>query len=420
MRSANASVVIVGAGMAGLTCAVYLRRAGIDALVLEAADGVGGRVRTDVVDGFRLDRGFQILLTAYPEAKRLFDYTALDLKPFRSGALIRHEGDWMRFINPLLEPQSVLTTAVSQVGTLADKFTLLSLLRRVKSLNTAELFGQPATTTLAFLADEMGFSDQMITRFFRPFFGGVFLEDALTTSSNFFEFCFKMFIGGDAAVPAGGIGQLARQLADQLAPEQIRLTTRVDRMEGKTLHLTSGETVTAETIVLAVDAAQNARLQGQPIPNEQGFNHTTCTYFSAPASPSREKLLILNTKRSDAVHNLAIMSDVAPAYAPAGSSLVSVSTQGLKLVDEARLTDRIRRELTNWFGAEVQQWRHLRSYHLPHALPAYGPQAQHKPLTLGEGLYQCGDQTTYPSLNAALQTGREAAERVVLTTPVLR
>ena len=420
MRTANAPVVIVGAGMAGLACAVYLRRAGIDALVLEAADGVGGRVRTDVVEGFRLDRGFQILLTAYPEARRLFDYAALDLKSFRSGALVRHEGEWMKFINPLLEPQSVLTTAVSRVGTLADKFTLLSLLRRVESMSTAELFGQTATTTYAFLADEMGFSDQMITRFFRPFFGGVFLEDALVTSSNFFEFCFKMFIGGDAAVPAGGIGQLAGQLADQLVPGQIRLNTPVDRLEGKTLHVASGETITAETIVLAVDAAQNARLRGQPIPTEQGFNHTTCTYFSAPASPSHEKLLILNTKRSDAVHNLAILSDVAPAYAPAGTSLISVSAQGLTVVDEAKLTGRIRRELTGWFGNEVQQWRHLRSYHIPRALPAYGPQARHKPLTLGEGVYQCGDQTTYPSLNAALQTGREVAGRVVLTTPVVR
>lgn len=398
--------------MAGLTCAVYLHRAGIDALVLDAADGVGGRVRTDRVDGFRLDRGFQILLTAYPEAKRLLDYTALDLKSFRSGALIRHEGEWMKFINPLLEPQSILTTAVSRVGTLADKLRLLSLLRRVETLDTAGLFGQTAMTTYEFLADEIGFSEQMITRFFRPFFGGVFLEDALLTSSNFFEFCFKMFIGGDAAVPALGIGQMADQLASRLTPGQIRLNTAVDRIEGKTLHLASGETIRAETIVLAVDAAQNARLLGQPVPAEQAFNHTTCTYFSAPQSPSHEQLLILNTKRSDAVHNLAVMSDVAPAYAPGGSSLISVSTQGLERVDEAKLTERIRRELTGGFGSEVQQWKHLRSYHIPHALPAYGPNALHKPLKISDNLYQCGDQTTYPSLNAAMQTGRQVAEIV--------
>ncbi|MBC8153335.1 MAG: FAD-dependent oxidoreductase [Bacteroidetes bacterium] len=407
-------VVIVGAGMAGLTCAVYLRQKGIDALLLEASDGVGGRVRTDLIDGFRLDRGFQILLTAYPEARRLLNYAALDLKTFRSGALVRHEGNWMRFINPLLEPQSIVTTLASPIGTLADKIRLVPLLRRVQSTGTNEFFNQTATTTYEFLAHKIGFSEPMITRFFRPFFGGVFLEDALVTSSNFFEFCFKMFIGGDAAVPALGIGQIADQLAGRLQPGQIRLNTAVAHIDGKTLHLASGETISAETIVLAVDATQNARLLGQPLPTERTFNHTTCTYFSAPKSPNREHLLLLNTRRSDAVHNVSIMSDVAPAYAPTGSTLISVSTQGLAVVDEAKLPQRITHELTGWFGREVNHWRHLRSYHIPQALPAYGPSAVHKPLNISEHLYQCGDQTTYPSLNAAMQTGRQVAEMIAV------
>lgn len=401
--------------MAGLSCAVYLSQKGIDALILEGSDGVGGRVRTDIVDGFRLDRGFQILLTAYPEVQRLFDYAALDLKTFRSGALIRHEGNWMKFINPLLEPQSSLTTLTSPVGTLADKLKLVPLLRRVQTLNTTDCFSQTASTTYEFLTEEAGFSEQMITRFFRPFFGGVFLEDALLTSSNFFEFCFKMFIGGDAAVPALGIGELANQLAGRLRPGQLRLNTMVERIDGKTLHLASGETVTADTVVLAVDAAQNARLLGQPIPTQPFFNHTTCTYFAALQSPNREKLLMLNTKRSDAVHNLSVMSDVAPRYAPDGKALISVSTHGLQLVDEAKLTARILRELTDWFGAEVATWQHLRSYHIPQALPVYSPNSVHKPLKINNLLYQCGDQTTYPSLNAALQTGRQVAEMIAQT-----
>lgn len=412
MTPTHLPVVIVGAGIAGLTCAVYLQQKGVNAFLLEASDGVGGRVRTDLIDGFRLDRGFQILLTAYPEARRLLNYAALDLKTFRSGALIRHDGEWMKFINPLLEPQSIFTTLASPIGTLTDKLKLLPLLRRVQSLDTTGFFGQTATTTYEFLAHEIGFSNRMITRFFRPFFGGVFLEDALVTSSNFFEFCFKMFIGGDAAVPALGIGQIADQLANRLRTDQVRLNTIVDRIDGKTLHLASGEMLTSDTIVLAVDAAQNARLLGQPVPAERAFNHTTCTYFAASQSPNREQLLILNTQRSDAVHNVSIMSDVAPAYAPSGQVLISVSTQGMELVDTAKLTGRIVRELTGWFGNDVNTWQHLRSYHIPHALPGYGPNAVHKPLKLTESLYQCGDQTTYPSLNAAMQTGRQVAEMI--------
>ncbi|SOD78768.1 protoporphyrinogen/coproporphyrinogen oxidase [Spirosoma fluviale] len=418
-------VLIVGAGMAGLTCAVYLKQAGIEAIVLEAADGVGGRVRTDTVDGFRLDRGFQILLTAYPETKRLLNYNALDLQYFRSGALIHHQTptpEWMTLLNPFQEPLSIFKTLASPVGTFADKLRIMELLRRTQELPIDELFRQTPVTTLDFLLS-MGFSGQMIERFFRPFFGGVFLEDVLTTSSNFFEFCFRMFFIGGAAIPANGIEAIPNQLASRLAPGQIRLQTPVKRIEGNTVHLNSGETLTGQAVVLAVDAAQAAQLTGRPLPTEQAFNHTTCTYFAVGPQqftkrPPEEKLLLLNTHRSSAVHNVAILTDVASTYAPAGQTLISVSTQGLVLLDEAALTAKIRTELVNWFGEGVHQWRHLKTYHLPHALPAYTPEqagndAHRQPLKLSDSLYQCGDQTAYPSLNAAMQTGRQVAEMFV-------
>jgi phytoene dehydrogenase-like protein len=414
-------IVIIGAGVAGLTCANYLTQRGREVLLLEAADDVGGRVRTDMVDGFRLDRGFQILLTAYPEAQRLLNYAALDLRMFRSGARIHHPGGgmknvWMELLNPFNEPFSVLKTLVSPVGTFGDKLRIVGLIREVQGLSTHDLFDQPATSTAEFLR-EWGFSEQMLHRFFRPFFGGVFLEDDLTTSSNFFQFCFKNFFLGDAAIPAQGIGAIAAQLASRLPAGSIRLNTPVARVEGQTVHLASGETLRAEAVVLAVDAASSARLRGLPQPALTAFNHTTCTYFAAPASTrpaalKANKLLILNTKRSSPVHNIAILSDVAPAYAPDGQLLISVSTQELAQVDTAALAANIRTELTGWYGDSVQTWRHLRTYHLPQALPTYGPGAVHQPLQLSGTLYQCGDQTAYPSLNAAMQTGRLVAEMI--------
>ena len=420
----NSPVIIVGAGMAGLTCAVYLKQAGVDALVLEAADGVGGRVRTDVVDGFRLDRGFQILLTAYPEARRLLNYTALDLRPFRSGALIRHQQTdmaqrWLTLLNPLEEPLSAFQTLTSPIGTLADKVRIAELMRRTQSLSVSELFQQTPTTTLALL-HEIGFSDQIIERFFRPFFGGVFLEDALGTSSNFFEFCFRMFFEGQAAIPAQGIGAITDQLASRLSPGQIRLNSAVTQLDGQTLRLANGDTLRAETVVLAVDASQAARLLGRPTPTDTAFNHTTCTYFaaeSASVNVPKRNLLMLNTHRSSAVHNVAILSDVAPTYAPAGQSLISVSTQGLANVNVPVLTANIRQELTDWFGESVSTWRHLRTYHIPQALPAYTPATEssselHSLLKISENRYQCGDHTAYPSLNAAMLTGRLVADMI--------
>ncbi len=414
-------ILIVGAGMAGLTCANYLTRQSRAVLLLDAADAVGGRVRTDLVSGFRLDRGFQILLTAYPEARQLLNYSALDLKLFRSGARIHHdeagnEDHWMRLLNPFQEPFSVVETLFSAIGTLPDKIRIVNLIRQVQGLSTHDMFDQPATTTLLYLR-EIGFSEQIIDRFFRPFFGGVFLEDDLNTSSNFFQFCFKNFFLGDAAIPALGIGEIPAQLAHALPETSLRLNTSVASVSGKTVTLTTGETLTGEAVVLAVDAASSARLLGRPAPTEEAFNHTTCTYFSAPASTrpdslKADKLLMLNTKRSSAVHNLTVISDVAPAYAPTDQLLISVSTQGLTHVDEKALTAQIRTELTGWFGESVREWQRLRTDHIPQALPTYGPDAIHQPLHLGNGLYQCGDQTAYPSLNAAMQTGRLVAEMV--------
>ncbi|GAB3998340.1 NAD(P)/FAD-dependent oxidoreductase [Spirosoma daeguense] len=420
-------ILIIGAGMTGLTCAVYLKQAGINAILLEADNAVGGRVRTDVVDGFRLDRGFQILLTAYPEAQRLLNYDALDLRCFRSGALIRHQppgasAEWRTFLNPAREPSSIFQTLGSPVGTLGDKMRLLELLRHTQSLTLDELFRQTPITTLDFL-QEFGFSESIIEQFFRPFFGGVFLEDALTTSSNFFSFCFRMFFEGDGALPAQGMGAIPDQLASRLDPTHIWLNSPVSHIDGTTVHLTSGKTISGSKLVLAVDAAQAARLLGGNEPTEQSFTHTTCTYFAANSDQlaieeNRRKLLMLNTHRSSSVHNVAIVSDISTAYAPTGRSLISVSTQQLELVDEATLTAKIRQELTSWFGDNVQNWQHLRTYHIPHALPAYSPEiagidALRQPLQLSENIYQCGDQTAYPSLNAAIQTGRDVAEMII-------
>ncbi|WP_128547652.1 NAD(P)/FAD-dependent oxidoreductase [Larkinella soli] len=420
------SVVIIGAGMAGLTCAVYLKQAGIQATLLEASDGVGGRVRTDLVDGFRLDRGFQILLTAYPETRRLLNYDALRLQSFRSGALIhqpaagRPESDWTAFINPLQEPTSLFRTLASTAATFSDKLRVVELIRYVDGLSTEELFQQRPVDTATFLED-FGFSDRFIDQFFRPFFGGVFLEDELRTSGNFFQFCFKNFYSGPAAVPAAGMEAIPRQLAERLDSRQIRLSTSVRQVRDGEVMLKNGETLRPDFIVLAVDASAVDALLHQNRPTRR-FNNTTCTYFAADTPPrpqsggravsKSDKLLILNPNRQSAVHNLAVMTDVAPSYAPDGQSLISVSTQELEVVNPPALAERIRKELAGWFGEGVQRWRWLKTYHLPEALPAFDPGSPFAPLKLSQTLFQCGDQTAYPSLNAAMQTGRLVAEMI--------
>ena len=425
-------IIIVGAGMAGLACATWLHRAGRPVLVLEAADAVGGRVRTDLTpEGFRLDRGFQVLQTNYPEARRIFDYRALNLKSFRSGAVIRlPDGTQTSLLNPLKSPLSAFSTLTSPIGSLADKLRIVSLVRHVLQHKPEELLARPnAEDTVTFLR-RYGFSERMIATFFRPFFGGVFLDRELTTASNFFEFIFQQFVTGNAAIPALGIQELPEQLASRLPAGTVRLNTAVAGIvDGSQVRLTTGQVLSASAIVLATDGLAALRLlagrSGNPddSPSQEagGFptatRITTCTYFATPGghSPGRnDKLLRLNATPGALAHNVAFPADVSGAYAPAGRSLISVSTHGERSLDEAELVPRLRQELAAWFGPAARDWEHLRTYRIAAALPVYpAGQPPRQPLQLADNLYRCGDWASYPSLNGALGTGREVAEMLL-------
>ena len=409
-------IIIIGAGLAGLACANWLHRAARPVLVLEAADAVGGRVRTDVTpEGFRLDRGFQILLTDYPEARRMFDYGALNLKKYQSGAVVRMvDGRETTLENPLQQPLAAFSALASPIGTLKDKLLIAKLAAELQGQSPEALLTKPAETTLAFLR-HYGWSEQIIDNFFRPFFGGVYLDRELDTASNFFEFIFQQFAKGDAAVPALGMQQLPEQLAARLPTGSVRLHTPVAAVldAGRTVRLASGETLTAAATVLATAGPAAARLLDMAAPATLAARATTCTYFATPgAAPSHgQGLLHLNALPGALAHNVAFPAEVSAAVAPAGQGLVSVSTHGEHGLSDETLTERLRSELAAWFGPAAAQWQYLRTYRIEQALPVYTPgQPMQQSLRLSDTLLRCGDWVAYPSLNAALGTGRQVAE----------
>ena len=221
MPTQSEEIIIIGAGLSGLSCAIALQKAGKRPLLLEASDGPGGRVRTDKLDGFLLDRGFQVYLDAYPTAGQLLDIPELDLHAFEPGALVFREGKLHRVIDAFRRPRELVNSALAPIGNLLDKARVGRLRFSLMRKPTADIAESEDLSTEQYLRN-FGFSSTIIDRFFRSFYGGIFLERDLRTSSRMFEFTFKMFSRGSATLPAQGMGQISKQLAQHLPEDRIR------------------------------------------------------------------------------------------------------------------------------------------------------------------------------------------------------
>lgn len=430
-------VAIVGAGLAGLNCARELVARGLRPVVLEASDGVGGRVRSDHLEGFILDRGFQVYLTAYPEGRRALDLAGLDLRTFRPGALVWHGGRRWTVADPFRRPQDLPATLAAPVGSLADKARLGLLRRRVRTVAPAELLGGDDATTIDALSDA-GFSAAMVERFWRPLFGGIQLDPTLQTSRRAFEVVLRAFFDGDAAVPAAGMGAIPAQLAAGLPADTVHLGSPARAVEPGTVALAGDRRVRARAVVVATEAPAAARLLGLTMP---GSRPAACVYFAADRAPFEEPSILLDGTGAGPATNVAaaagrnylgppravdgpvshskgpgssfrpLMTNVAPTYGPPGAALIACAVVGQP--PQAGLEEAVRSQLRRWFGPDVARWRHLRTYRIAHGQPDQRPPFSPKQaVRLRPGLYVCGDHRDTASIQGALYSGRRTAEAV--------
>lgn len=409
----NPTITIIGAGISGLTAAVYLHQKGYKIQILEASDRAGGRIKTDIIDGYRLDRGFQVLLTEYPETKALLDYKKLNLKSFLPGATVLYDGGQFEIADPFRRPSAAFTTLFAPVGSLKDKINTFFLKNKLVNITVDDVFAQTEIETIAQL-QKYGFGPKMIDRFYKPFFSGIFLENDLKTSSTMFDFVMKMFSEGDAAIPELGMEEIPKQLLSMLPENSIQYNVKVTAIENDKIICENRPTLKADKIIIATEATA---LASNYIPKtKQKFHQVTNVYFEANVAPTRKAVVVLNAASNKKwVNNLTVMSNISNHYAPKGKVLISISYNGIPTVDDTTLTENMKTELKKWYGNQVDNWKMIKTYRIDYALPNQEKvlnEVSKSEIKINENLFICGDYLMNGSINAAMKSGRVVAEMI--------
>lgn len=397
--------VVVGAGLAGLTCARDLHRAGLDVVVIEADAQVGGRIRTDRVDGMLLDRGFQLLNPAYPRARTDLDLEALDLRSFGAGAVVARGDSRTVLADPRRSPRDTFATATTGLGTLGQRIRLAAWIAEIGFGPARRIKQRPDSSFI----DELrrrGIDGELVDCVLRPFLSGTLADGDLATSRRFVELIVRSFVKGTPGVPAAGMQAIPEQVAADLPDGTLRCGQPVTGVADGVV--TSADArLTARAIVIAAGPAVSAVLLQQDLGATRAL---TTLYHLAPASPTERLMLHLDGDRRGPVVNSAVMTDAAPSYAP-GRTLIASSILG---ADDSAETERtVRTQLAHMYGCDTSGWEHVRTYAIKHALPAIPPGTPlRRSVRVRDGLYMCGDFRDTASIQGALVSGHRAAAAV--------
>ncbi|WP_327372927.1 FAD-dependent oxidoreductase [Streptomyces sp. NBC_01216] len=399
-------VVVVGAGAAGLACAADLAAAGLRVVLLEAEDTVGGRMRTDRLAGFTVDRGFQVFNTAYPQVKRRLDLRALRLRPFTPGVLVHTDDGPRRFTDPSRRPRESRDLIPGRLASARDLLALGTLSARDVLAPAGHLRTRPDSTTLTALANA-GISPELVETFFRPFLSGVFLEDELETSARFFHLVWRTMLRGTLCLPTDGIGAVPAQMASGLPDGVLRTGVPVASLTDRGVASADGGHHTARVVVVATGQSAAARLlPGLQVPRGRVV---TTLYHAAQGSPLAEPTLMVDTRRR--FLHTCVLTEVHRGYAVDGRALVSTSVLGDPGPGQEAA---VLAALAEVYGADTRPWELVHRVVVRDALPAMPPPlALSRTTRFAPGRYVCGDHRATGSLQGALASGTRAAREVL-------
>ncbi|MGB3776164.1 MAG: FAD-dependent oxidoreductase [Leeuwenhoekiella sp.] len=405
----NEPVHIIGAGISGLIAAIVLEDHGYNCVIYDMADREGGRVKTDIINKYQLDHGFQILLGAYPKAKEYLDYDALDLQEILPGAVVFEKDKKSVLGDPLREISFLIPTIFNGVATLSDKIKVMRLYLKLKNKSLLEIFESPEQSTEFYLKD-FGFSERIVKKFFKPFFTGIFLEPDLATSSRMFEFVFKLFGEGSAYLPKAGIAAIPNQLKLKLKRSTFQFNTAIDKVEEGAIYLSDGTKVLSNNTIIATTASnlvQNLKNQ------ETRWKSCINFYFEVDKRVVEKPIIGLIADENALINNIFYHNSVE-TISSGDSELLSVTVVKSSSLSEKSLLERVISELAMYCG--IENPRFLKRYVIKKALPDL-QQLQYElaptETQLTSGIFLAGDQLLNGSLNAAMISGERAAMAVI-------
>jgi len=409
MEKSAYKIHIIGAGISGLITAQILENHGYHPTIIEATATVGGRVKSDIINGYTLDHGFQVLLTSYPAAKKYLDYKALDLQELLPGATIFKNGKSQTIGDPLRKISLLIPTLLSSIGTVSDKIKILKLNTLLKKKKIAAIFKTQETTTLQYLKD-FGFSNAIITEFFIPFFSGIFLETELETSSRMFEFVYKMFGDGLAVIPKNGIQAIPNQLKKHLKNTTFKFNTPVKEVKDKHIILTDNKTIASHITIIATDVSSLiSNLKNQ----ETHWKSCDTLYFETKKSVLKKPLIGLISDKNTLINNIFYYTSVATST-KTEKELLSVTIIKDHQLEEEVFIKKVVAELRSKCG--ILDVTFLKRYQIKKALPKLTNlqyEISSTETKLKSTIFLAGDQLLNGSLNAAMISGERAAMGVI-------
>jgi protoporphyrinogen oxidase len=413
-------IIIVGAGLAGLACATRLQKTGLHWMLLESSDQPGGRVATEVTpEGYRLDRGFQVLLDSYPTARRLLDLRALEPRYFQSGALLAGKGGVETLLNPLRYPGSLFAVLRSSSFSLREKIALALMTAPWLFRSDESLLGKETNCTSQEELRLFGLGGNAMERFLRPFFAGVFLDNALGTDSSVLRYDLKKFALGRVLLPSKGMGEIPRQLSGRLPASRQRYGASVKSIEREgervvAVRLASGERIVCSALILATEEPATRSLLGFSPQGGREWSDVTTLYFTGDTPLYEGALLVLPEGRDRLVRHFTDLTNAAPDYAPPGRRLLSATILNPGDNDQGDLVRRAQSEISELMPA-FSAWEFLKEVRVRKALPSQEPgfRKLQLPRRQGSNLWLAGNQVAHASIESALASGLSAAEEVI-------